>query len=187
MSTGTCFHPGIQMLVFRNMRPIYRRGSISSSTLLCHGCLHYLLPICTVGMLGSFTVMIVSDWTRQVALTAQKPKRPRKSWKNGWAALLLLCVIFPSSLSLIPAPEALLGGTASTQHRRASQQPAELCQPTSSSETCGACKVSGHPSSSHLVTSVTSLYKELGTGKKLAFPLASNLISGFKVQWIQRM
>lgn len=117
MSTGTCFHPGIQKLVFRKVRPIYRRGSISSCTLLCHGCLHYLLPICTGGTLGSCTVMIMSDLTCQVTLTARKPKQPHKSWKNGWAALLLLHIIFPSSLSLIPAPEALLGGTTSTQHR----------------------------------------------------------------------
>lgn len=81
------------------------------------------------------------------------------------------------------SPRSTFGGN----HQHPTPQPAELCQPTSSSETCGACKVSGHPSSSHLVTPVTSLYKELGTGKKLAFPLASSLISGFKVQWIQRM
>lgn len=67
--------------------------------------------------LGSFTVMIMSDLTRQVTLTARKPKRPHKSWKNDWAALLLLRIIFLSSVSLIPAPEALLGGTTSTQHR----------------------------------------------------------------------
>lgn len=143
---------------------------ISSFTLLSHGCFHYLPPICSVGMLGSFTVLIMSDLTCQVTLAALKPKWPHESCKSGWAALLLLHITFPSSLSLNPTPEALRGGQTishqTPQGITAVHKADTFCQPTSSSKMCRACQVSGHPSSPQLVIPVTSLYKEFGRGKE---------------------
>lgn len=155
-------------MIFGNVSPIRQCGLISSSTLLSRGFFHYLPPICTVGMLGSFTVLIMSDLTCQVTLTALKPKWPHESWKSIWAALLLLRIIFLSSLSVIPTQEAFLGDTIShwtPQGITAAHRADTLCQPTSHSRTCRACKVSGHLSP-QLLISLTSPYKELGRGKK---------------------
>lgn len=157
---------------------------ISSFTLLSHGCFHYLPPICTVGMLGSFTVLIMSDLTCQVTLTALKPKWPHKSCKKRLGCFAVVTHYIPL---LIVTKSNLLGGETishqTPQGITAVHKADTFCQPTSSSKMCRVRQVSGHPSSPQLVIPVTSLYKEFGKReRKRAFPLAFNLMKGLKVQ-----